>query len=56
MSDMKASPTAPLTPNEKTVYPELPIYGGVVVGRGKGSFIGGTQIPPTPVDLIVKKK
>jgi filamentous hemagglutinin len=51
---MKASRTAPFTPNQRVVYPELELYGGIVVGKGKGPYIGGTNIPPTAVDVIRK--
>jgi hypothetical protein len=51
---MKASSTAPFTPNQTVVYPELELYGGTVVGRGKAPYIGGTNIPPTVVDVIRK--
>jgi len=54
LTDMKASSTAPLSPNQTVVYPELKLYGGVVVGRGKGSFAGGVMIPPTTVDIVRK--
>jgi hypothetical protein len=56
LSDMKASQTAPFTPNQTIVYPELGVYGGVVVGKGKPPYIGGTQIPPSVVDIIRKPK
>jgi hypothetical protein len=54
MSDMKASATAPLTRNQKIVYPELEVYGGTVVGKGKFPYVGGTQLPPGAVDIIRK--
>jgi filamentous hemagglutinin len=54
LTDAKGSANAPLTPNQTIVYPELPIYGGVVVGKGKPPYIGGTIIPPTPVTIIRK--
>jgi RHS repeat-associated protein len=54
LTDGKASATAPLTPNQKIVYPELETNGGVVIGKGKPPYVGGTQIPPTKVDVIRK--
>jgi hypothetical protein len=54
LSDMKASKTAPFTPNQKIVYPELETHGGVVVGKGKAPYVGGTQILPTRVTIIRK--
>jgi RHS repeat-associated protein len=52
LTDAKASATAPLTPNQTVVYPELQNYGGVVVGAGKPPYVGGTVIPPTTVNII----
>ncbi len=52
LSDGKASDTAGLTPNQTVVYPELESHGGMVVGKGKPPYIGGTHIPPTRVDII----
>ncbi len=54
LSDMKASDTAPLTANQIVVYPELELYGGIVVGKGKSPYVGGTNIPPATVDIIRK--
>jgi hypothetical protein len=55
MTDAKGSLTAPLTPNQVLVYPELELFGGIVIGKGKAPYIGGTQIPPSLVDIIRKK-
>jgi hypothetical protein len=52
LTDAKASATAPLTANQGVVYPELETHGGVVVGKGKPPYIGGT--PATRVDFIRK--
>jgi filamentous hemagglutinin len=54
LTDGKASATAPLTPNQEVVYPELEIHGGTVVGKGKPPYGAGTRIPPTAVDIIRK--
>lgn len=43
--------TATFTKNQQTGYPSLAKNGGVVVGKGKGQFTGGTQIPPTEVKV-----
>jgi filamentous hemagglutinin len=56
LSEMKASSTAPLTPNQRVVYPELETYGGAVVGKGKAPYVGGTKIPPTRVTIIRKPR
>jgi hypothetical protein len=53
LTDGKASPTAPHTPNQTVIYPELEVHGGAVVGKGKGAYPGGTVIPPTK-DIIRK--
>jgi RHS repeat-associated protein len=55
LTDGKASATAPLTRNQTIVYPELPVYGGTVVGAGKPPYTGGTVIPPTTVNVIRKR-
>lgn len=54
LTDAKASATAPHTPNQKVVHPELEVHGGTVVGKGKPPYVGGTPIPPTKVDIIRK--
>ncbi|YAA71607.1 RHS repeat-associated core domain-containing protein (plasmid) [Methylomonas sp. HW2-6] len=54
LSEMKSSPTAPLTPNQAIVFPELESYGGVVVGNGKTPYVGGTPIPPSVVNIFRK--
>lgn len=56
LTDAKASATAPLTPNQTIVYPEFPIYGGIVVGAGKSPYTGGTVIPPTTVTFFANHK
>ena len=49
----KSSITAPLTTNQKIAFPEIFESGGVVVGKGKGIFIGGYHIPAgTKVTII----
>ena len=53
INEFKSSATAPLTPNQKIAFPELYGSGGTVVGKGKGVFTGGYQIPPgTEVKII----
>lgn len=54
LTEGKASATAPLTPNQTIVYPELAVHGGTVVGKGKPPYSGGTQVPPTKVDVLRK--
>jgi len=51
-TECKASATAPLTPNQKIAFPEIQESGAVVVGKGKPGFPGGTQIPPTTVNVV----
>lgn len=55
LTEMKTSQTAPLTKNQKIGYPEIAKSGGVVKGKGKPGFPGGTKIPPTKVQIIRKK-
>jgi hypothetical protein len=50
--ECKSSDTAPLTPNQKVAFPEIEESGAVVVGKGKPGFPGGTEIPPTKVDIV----
>lgn len=50
--ECKASPTAPLTPNQTAAFPEIEQSGGTIRGAGKPGFPGGTQIPPTSVQII----
>lgn len=52
IQEYKSSTTAPLTKNQIKGFPELQSGGGNVVGKGKGKFEGGTQIPPTKVEII----
>lgn len=54
--ECKASETAPLTPNQRVAHPEIERSGGVVVGKGKPGFPGGTQIPPTRVEIVRPKQ
>ncbi|WP_207173844.1 hypothetical protein, partial [Halochromatium glycolicum] len=51
-AECKASSTAPLTKNQRLAFPEIQRSGGVIVGKGKAGFPGGTQIPPTNVDIV----
>jgi RHS repeat-associated protein len=51
LTDAKASPTAPLTRNQRKAFPEIEVSGGVVKGKGKPGVPGGTRIPPTKVDI-----
>jgi hypothetical protein len=44
--EYKSSLTARLSKNQKQVFDELRNQAVIVVGKGKGSFIGGTRIPP----------
>ncbi len=50
--ECKASPTAPLTPNQTLAFPEIGQSGGTIVGAGKPGFPGGLQIPPTAVQIL----
>ena len=53
--ECKASDTAPLTRNQKITHPEIEESGGVIVGKGKPGFPGGTVIPPTRVQILRPK-
>jgi filamentous hemagglutinin len=56
--EAKASPTAPLTTNQKIAFPIIELEGATIVGEGKPPFTGGCEIPPTKVIIIrnMKKK
>ena len=43
--------SAPLTPKQIKAFPEIQETGGRIVGAGKPGFPGGTQIPPTEVQV-----
>ncbi|WP_371320857.1 hemagglutinin repeat-containing protein [Ralstonia pseudosolanacearum] len=51
-AECKSSDTAPLTRNQKAGFPQIEETGGVIVGKGKPGFEGGTVIPPTKVDIV----
>ncbi|WP_419571142.1 RHS repeat-associated core domain-containing protein [Rheinheimera sp.] len=55
-TECKASGTAPLTKNQQAGFPEIEQSGATVVGNGKPGFPGGTEIPPTKVDIIRKEQ
>ncbi|MEC8230703.1 MAG: pyocin, partial [Pseudomonadota bacterium] len=38
--------------NQRAAFPEIQQTGGVVVGKGKPGFPGGTRIPPTKVNIV----
>lgn len=48
-TECKSSATAPLTTNQGAAFPEIQRTGGVVIGRGKPGFPGGTEIPTQPI-------
>lgn len=45
IQEYKSSETAPLSENQKLGFAELIASGGTVVGKGKGAFAKGFQIP-----------
>jgi len=53
INEFKSSATAPLTKNQKLAFPEITESGATVVGKGKGIFTGGYQIPAgTKVKIV----
>jgi RHS repeat-associated protein len=52
LQEAKGSATAPLTPNQTVAHPEIAQTGATVVGQGKPGYPGGTQIPPTKVEVV----
>ncbi|MFB7351075.1 WXG100 family type VII secretion target [Bacillus thuringiensis] len=53
--ELKSSPTAPLTKNQKKAFPEIEESGAVVRSRSKPPFEYLEEIPPTKVKVIRKK-
>ena len=54
INEYKSSINAPLTNNQTRAFPEIFESGGVVVGKGKGIFTGGYQIPASTEVTIVR--
>jgi filamentous hemagglutinin len=52
LTEAKSSATARLTPNQRAAHPEIEQTGATVAGRGKPGYPGGTQIPPTRVNVV----
>jgi len=52
LTEAKSSATAPLTANQTKAFPEIEKTGATVKGAGKPGFPGGTQIPPTKVEIV----
>ncbi|EJR72785.1 WXG100 family type VII secretion target [Bacillus cereus] len=52
--ELKSSPTAPLTKNQKKAFPEIEESGAVVRSRSKPPFEYLEEIPPTKVTVIRK--
>ena len=50
--ECKSSATAPLTTNQRAGFPEIGTGGATVRGAGKPNVPGGTQIPPTQVEIV----
>lgn len=50
--ECKASASARLTPGQLRGFPEIEQSGGTIAGAGKPGFPGGTEIPPTKVQVI----
>lgn len=46
------SSTAPLSGNQRTAFPSIAQDGGIIVGKGKLSYPGGTIIPPTQINVV----
>ena len=56
IDEYKSSLTAPLTDNQKISFPEIFESGATVVGKGKGIFSGGYQIPSGTKVTIIRPK
>jgi hypothetical protein len=51
-TECKASATAPVRPGQAAAFQDIAKSGGIVVGKGKPGFPGGTVLPPTTVGII----
>ena len=56
INEFKSSATATLTSNQKIAFPQIMEEGGTVVGKGKGIFTGGYQIPAGTEVKIIRPK
>lgn len=53
IQEYKSSLTAPFTDNQIKGFEELRMHGGIIVGEGKGVFVGEVDIPSgTTVEVI----
>ena len=52
LTEAKSSSTATLTKNQTTAFPSIAQSGGIVVGKGKQGYPGGTLLPPTQVNIV----
>ncbi|WP_369902411.1 pre-toxin TG domain-containing protein [Bacillus manliponensis] len=52
--ELKSSPTAPLTKNQKKAFPEIEESGAIIRSRNKPPFDYLEEIPPTKVNVIRK--
>lgn len=53
--ELKSSPTAPLTKNQKKAFPEIAESGAIVKSRNKPPFEHLEEIPPTKINVIRKE-
>ena len=49
--ECKSTAEAPLTRHQAAAHPKIEQEGAVVKGKGKPDVPGGTEIPPTPVEV-----
>ncbi|HFK1432897.1 TPA: WXG100 family type VII secretion target [Bacillus cereus] len=54
--ELKSSPTAPLTKNQKKAFPEIAESGAIVKSRNKPPFEHLEEIPPTKINVIRKEE
>ena len=54
--ELKSSPTAPLTKNQKKAFPEIAELGAIVKSRDKPPFEHLEEIPPTKINVIRKEE
>jgi len=56
IQEYKSSATAPLTKNQDLGFPQITESGGLVVGKGKGVFKGGFEIPTGTEIKVIRPK
>jgi hypothetical protein len=54
--ECKSSESAPLTKDQRKAFPRIEQGGATILGAGKPAFPGGSSIPPTKIEFLVRPK